>query len=85
MKLSIIFLLIIFSLICYSVCAIPKSKEEQKQDDEAQLEWIKEHNKANKVDRQALKVDKKIKSRILEHYEVQLVNKDVQSSGNACD
>ena len=52
MKLSIIFLLIIFSLICYSVCAIPKSKEEQKRDDEAQLEWIKKHNKANKVRRQ---------------------------------
>lgn len=61
MKLSIIFLLIIFSLICYSACAVPKSKEEQKQDDEAQLEWIREHNKANKVGRQVcLKVDKKM-------------------------
>ena len=60
MKLSIIFLLIIFSLICYSVCTVPKSKEEQRQDDEAQLEWIRKHNKANKVGRQALKVDKKM-------------------------
>ena len=60
MKLSIIFLLIIFSLICYSVCTVPKSREEQRQDDEAQLEWIREHNKANKVGRQALKVDKKM-------------------------
>ncbi|MBR6288252.1 MAG: hypothetical protein IKR19_02775 [Acholeplasmatales bacterium] len=60
MKLSIIFLLIIFSLICYSCCAVPKSKEEQIQDDKAQLEWIAEHNKVNKVGRQALKVDKKI-------------------------
>lgn len=46
MKLTIIILLIICSLICYSVCAIPKSKEEQKRDDEAQLEWIKEYNKS---------------------------------------
>ena len=60
MKLSIIFLLIIFSLICYSCCAVPKNKEEQIQDDKAQLEWIAEHNKVNKVDRQALKVDKKM-------------------------
>lgn len=61
MKLSIIFLLIIFSLICYSVCTVPKSREEQRQDDEAQLEWIREHNKANKVGRQVcLKVDKKM-------------------------
>jgi hypothetical protein len=43
MKLSIIFLLIIFSLICYSVCAIPKSKEEQRQDDEAQMKYLKEY------------------------------------------
>lgn len=60
MKLTIIILLIIFSLICYSVCAVPKSKEEQKRDDEAQWEWIKEYNKANKVGRQVLKVDKKM-------------------------
>ena len=46
MKLTIIILLIFCSLICYSVCAIPKSKEEQKRDDEAQLEWIKEYNKS---------------------------------------
>lgn len=60
MKLTVIILLIFCSLICYSACAIPKSKEEQRQDDEAQLEWIRKHNKANKVGRQALKVDKKM-------------------------
>ena len=46
MKLTIIILLIICSLICYSVCAVPKSIEEQRQDDESQLELIREYNKS---------------------------------------
>lgn len=52
---------ILGAIICYSACAVPKSKKEQKQDDEAQLEWIRKYNKANKVGRQVcLKVDKKM-------------------------
>ena len=43
MKLFILGLCIISFLICYSACAVPKTKEEQRQDDEAQLEWIKEY------------------------------------------
>ena len=52
MKLTIIILLIICSLICYSACAVPKSVEEQRQDDEAQLEWI---NKYKRVSGEAIK------------------------------
>ena len=45
MKLTIIILLIIFSLICYSACAVSENKTERTKDDEAQWEWIKEYNK----------------------------------------
>ena len=45
MKIFIIGLLVISFLICYSACAVPKSIEEQKQDDKAQLEWIKQYTK----------------------------------------
>ena len=60
MKLTIIILLIICSLICYSACAVSENKTERIKDDEVQWEWIRKHNKANKVGRQALKVDKKM-------------------------
>ena len=60
MKLTVIILLIFCSLICYSACAVSENKTERIKDDEAQWEWIKKYNKANKVGRQALKVDKKM-------------------------
>jgi hypothetical protein len=46
MKLTIIILLIICSLIGYSVCAISSNEIERIKDDEAQWEWIKEYNKS---------------------------------------
>jgi len=46
MKLTIIILLIICSLICYSVCVVSENKTERIKDDEAQWEWIKEYNKS---------------------------------------
>ena len=45
MKIFIMGLLVISFLICYSACAVPKSIEEQRQDDKAQLEWIKQYTK----------------------------------------
>ena len=60
MKLTVIILLIICSLICYSACAVSENKTERIKDDEAQWEWIRKHNKVNKVGRQAFKVDKKM-------------------------
>lgn len=45
MKIFIIGLLFISFLICYSACAVPKTIEEQKQDDNAQLEWIEKYKK----------------------------------------
>lgn len=60
MKLTIIILLIFCSLICYSACAVSENKTERIKDDETQWEWIRKYNKANKVGRQALKVDKKM-------------------------
>lgn len=38
---------ILGAIICYSVCAVPKSIEEQRQDDEAQLEWINKYKRVS--------------------------------------
>lgn len=45
----IIVAIIIFTLFIYALVAVPKSEYEQKMDDEAQMNYIKEYiNKKNK-------------------------------------
>lgn len=47
---KLLFILIPCALLCWGICAVPKSAEEQRIDDEAQLQWIKEYrNKRSMV------------------------------------
>jgi hypothetical protein len=39
---------IIGAIICYSVCAVPKSEYEQRLEDEAQMVYIKEWNEKHR-------------------------------------
>lgn len=49
MKLIIIGIILFGAFICYAVCAVPKSTEEQRLDDEAQMKYLKEYkNKRRK-------------------------------------
>lgn len=50
MKLIIIGIILFGAFICYAVCAVPKSAEEQRLDDEEQIKYLKEYkNKRSMV------------------------------------
>lgn len=50
MKLIIIGIMLFGAFICYAVCAVSKSVEEQKLDDEEQIKYLKEYrNKRSMV------------------------------------
>jgi hypothetical protein len=47
---KIIISIIIVGVFCYSICAVPKSKYEQRLEDEAQMQYLKEYrNKRSMV------------------------------------
>ena len=41
----IVAIVICCGLMCWAICAIPKSKEEQLRDDQEQIEYLREYNK----------------------------------------
>ena len=50
MKLIIIGIILFGAFICYAVCAVPKSKYEQRLEDEEQMQYLKEYrNKRSMV------------------------------------
>ena len=64
MKELLIIFILFCALVCLSACMLPKTKEEQMLDDEAQMKYLKEIKENKKKHYKKYKLDNKVRGQV---------------------